>query len=442
MKVVIFGAGYVGCVSAACLAKLGHEIVAVDVNPAKIEALNAGRSPLLENGLEDLIVAGVRSKRLSGTCDSSKQVLDADVAMICVPTPSSSGGTTDLRPLRRVLEQLSQATRDRDRPLPVAIRSTVRATTLRALAAQISFPTERLPLVIHPEFLREATAIADFFHPPYLVAGGDDPRPVQTVLSLYEGIDARRFEVDMETASLVKYASNAFHALKIAFANEMATVSDLEGADPLTVMELLRSDTILNVSAAYLRPGFAFGGSCLPKDLRALVAVGASAHEPLPLLSAILPSNQCRIQQGVDLVLARRPCRLAVVGLSFKSGTDDLRESPYVALAERLLGKGFELRIYDPDLDPSTLIGANRAYIDEHLPHLGRLLVSTHEEALDGAAGVILCKPVLSEMVLRSLVAFGVDIYDLEYTTRKVAPGLAAVQFIGPRTDERAIAGL
>ena len=440
MRVVIFGAGYVGCVSAACLAKLGHEIVAVDVNPAKIEALNAGQSPLLEHGLDELIAEGVRSKRLRGTSDLGMHGLDADLAMVCVPTPSGPGGLTDSTPLRRVLEQLMAATRDREHTLPVAIRSTVRARTLRQLAEQISFPIARLPLVVNPEFLREASAISDFFHPPYLVAGGDDPISVKTVLSLYDGIDGLRFEVDMETASLVKYASNAFHALKIAFANEMATISALEGADPLTVMELLRSDTILNASAAYLRPGFAFGGSCLPKDLRALVAVGRSSHEPLPLLSAILSSNQCRIDQATNLVLALRPCRIAMLGLSFKTGTDDLRESPYVELAERLLGKGFELRICDPDLDPSKLIGANRAYIDERLPHLGRLLVSGPDEALQGATAVILCKPVLSEDRLRALIASGVEVYDLEYHTRRLGSNLSPVQFIGPRTEERALA--
>lgn len=441
MRVVILGAGYVGCVSAACLAQLGHEIVAVDLNATKIEALNAGESPVLEAGLDEIIAAAVRSGRLRGASDIGTQLLDADVVMVCVATPSGTGGMTDPRPLQRVLEQLMAASRSRAHALPIAVRSTIRARTLRELAEKMFFPLQRLPMVVNPEFLREASAVKDFFHPPYLIAGGDDAWAVARVMALYEGIDAQRFEVDMETASLVKYASNAFHALKIAFANEIATVSDLEGADPVTVMELMRRDNLLNISPAYLRPGFAFGGSCLSKDLRALVALGLEAHEPLHLLSGVLSSNQRRIDQAVALVLARRPCRLAVLGLSFKSGTDDLRESPYVELAERLLGKGFELRICDPDLDPAKLIGANRAYVQEHLPHLGRLLVSTPDEALDGAAGVILGKNVLSEPRLQALIESGVEIYDLEYHSRtlyRTRP--SAIRLIGPRVEEPMLA--
>jgi len=396
MKVVMFGAGYVGCVTAACLAHLGHDIVAVDPNTSKIDALNAGQSPILESGLGQMIAAGVSSKRLRGLYVVGDELLDADVVIVCVPTPSATGGTTDRRPLERVLEQVIVGGRGRDQKLPIAVRSTIRAKSLRELTSRISLSTELFPVVINPEFLRETTAVEDFMHPPYLIAGGDDLIAVKHVLSLYDGVTAERFELDMESAALVKYASNAFHGLKIAFANEIATLCDLEGADPLRVMEVMRSDTILNVSPAYLRPGFAFGGSCLSKDLRALVALGVASHEPLHLLSAILTSNRARLDQAIALILQRRPGRLAVLGLSFKTGTDDLRESPYVELAERLLGKGFDLRIWDPDLDPAKLIGGNRVYVEEHLPHLGRLLVSTSNQALEGAAGVILCKRVLS----------------------------------------------
>jgi len=437
MKVVIFGAGYVGCVSAACLAQLGHQVVAIDPNATKIEALNAGQSPVLETGLDELIAAGVRSERLRGTRQIGRELEDADIAMLCVPTPSGTGGGADLRPLTRVLEELVAGSQSREEPLPVAVRSTVPARSLRQVAEGISLPKGRLPLVINPEFLRETTAVRDFCHPPYIIAGGDDPVAVKKVLALYDGIEAPRFEVDMETASLVKYASNAFHALKVAFANEIATVSAVEGADPLVVMELVRADSLLNISPAYLRPGFAFGGSCLPKDLRALVALGQVSHEPLPLLSAILVSNHRRIEQALELLLAGRPRRLAVFGLSFKTGTDDLRESPYVELAERLLGKGFELRIYDPDLDPTKLIGANRVYIEDHLPHLGRLLVSTPEEAVDGAKGVVLCKRVLSGERLRALAESGLEIYDLEYHTPGLGRPFPTVRLLGPPPDSR-----
>ena len=436
MKVVVIGAGYVGSVSAACLAQLGHVVVAVDPNGAKIDALNAGQSPVLEPGLAEMIAAGVSSGRLRGTQRVGTEVVDADVALICVPTPSGPGGTTDCEALRKVLEQLKAYSRDREQPLPLAVRSTVRATVLRQLAEVAQFPTDRFPMVVNPEFLRETTAISDFFRPPYLIAGGDDRSAVDSVLSIYESIEAPRFAMDMETASLVKYASNAFHAAKIAFANEIATICEWEGADPVTVMDVFRTDTLLNVSPAYLRPGFAFGGSCLGKDLRALIGLGMMRQQPLHLLSGVLSSNRVRIDQVAALVLSRSARRLAVLGLSFKCGTDDLRESPYVELAERLLANGCDLRIWDPDLDPVKLVGANKVFAETHLPRLSGLLVPTLDEALAGASGVILCKSVLSREGLDALIESGVEIFDIEYHARRLCNRPEAVHPIAPQAVE------
>jgi GDP-mannose 6-dehydrogenase len=268
--------------------------------------------------------------------------------------------------------------------------------------------------VANPEFLRETNAIADFFHPPFIVVGGGDADAVEQVLQLYQGIDAPRQRLDLESALLVKYACNAYHALKIAFANEVATVAELSGADALLVMDLVGQDKLLNLSPAYLRPGFAFGGSCLPKDLRALTAWGRSVHEPLPLLAGVLASNQRRIEQALERIVAASGRAVAVFGLSFKAGSDDLRESPYVELVERLLGKGFAVRIYDPDVDPSKMVGSNLAYINVHLPHLARWLVATPEQALQGADAVLLCKKLLSKAQLVSLIQAGMAVHDIE----------------------------
>jgi GDP-mannose 6-dehydrogenase len=422
MNIVVLGAGYVGCVSAACFARLGHRVIAVDVEPSKIDALRGGHSPILEPDLDELIGEVVASGRLTGTVEADLAIAAADAVMICVGTPSQRNGSLDTRAMTRVLETIVRASRERRHKLPVAIRSTIVAPVLRQLVAQCIPDEEESPIriVSNPEFLRETSAIADFFHPPFVLAGGDDAEAVNVVLAMYEGVDGPRHRVSLETASVVKYACNAFHALKISFANEMASFSSVVGADPLEVMRLVRQDKVLNISPAYLKPGFAFGGSCLPKDLRALTAVASAEHEPLPLLSSILPSNQRRIEQVLETIVAAGPRRLAMLGLSFKLGSDDMRESPYVELAERLIGKGFELRIFDPDIEPERLLGSNRAFACAHLPHISRLLVSTPGDALARADAVILCKRVLAGETLRALMNPDAAIFDLEYHAREL----------------------
>ncbi len=419
MKVIIYGAGYVGCVTGACLAKMGHEAVLVDVMESKVASVRRGQSPVLEPGLDELVAEGVAKGGLKAELAGSggeALVLEADMAIICIGTPSRPNGLVDTRALRRVFQSIACGAAERVSPLTVMVRSTSLAPTLRRILDETQ-PAEgvaKLQLVMSPELLRETTAIADFFHPPMLVVGGDDPEVVEYAMSLYDGIQAPRHKVSLETASMLKYACNAFHALKIAFANEIDTLATLIGADGRDVMNLLVQDKVLNISRAYLRPGFAFGGSCLPKDLRALEALARENHQPLPLLSSVLPSNRQRVEQALQIILSGPARRLGLIGLSFKKGSDDLRDSPYVELAERLLGKGFEVRIYDPDLDPNGLVGANKAQAMEKLPHLARILVGSAEEACANAEAVILCKHLLEWETVRRLEFEGVVIYDLD----------------------------
>jgi GDP-mannose 6-dehydrogenase len=427
MKVIIYGAGYVGCVTGACFARMGHLVVIIDVIQSKVESLRAGRSPILEPDLEDLIAEGVANGRLKAemaVASGDAGLLEADVAVVCTGTPAQRNGLVDTRALRRVFQSIASGAARRVSPLTVIVRSTALAPMLREILAEAQ-PCQganKLRLVVNPEFLRETTAISDFFNPPLLVVGGDDPTAVAHALSLFKGIQAPRHKVSLETASMLKYTCNAFHALKIAFANEIDTLAAMIGADGRDVMNLMVQDTILNISPAYLRPGFAFGGSCLPKDLRALEALARENHQPLPLLSSVLPSTRQRMEQALETILSRPARRLGFIGLSFKMGSDDLRDSPYVELVERLLGKGFEIAIYDSDLDPKRLVGANMAHVMERLPHLARILVNSPEEACVHAEAVVVCKRLLNLEALRALVPDGVVIYDLNRMVTSARP--------------------
>ncbi len=427
MRIVVFGGGYVGCVTAACLAKMGHDVTIIDVVPSKVEAVRTGHSPILETGLDELIREGVAAGRLHASLaeeEGERRLVEANMAVICIGTPSRPNGVMDTRALTRVFESIAAGVEERKEPLTVVVRSTALAPILRQILAEAEprESVEKLRLVMNPELLRETTAISDFFNPPMLVVGGDDPHAVDHAMSLYEGIQAPRFKVGLETASMLKYSCNAFHALKIAFANEIDTLASLIGADGKEVMNLLIQDKVLNISPAYLRPGFAFGGSCLPKDLRALEALARANHQPVPLLSSVLPSNAQRIDQAFQLLLSGQARRLAFIGLSFKKGSDDLRESPYVELAERLLGKGFDLQIYDSDLDPERLVGANMAHAMEKLPHLARILVGSPEQACAAAEAVVVCKRLLEPDFLKTLSSRGVLIHDVERMASEARP--------------------
>jgi len=396
VKVAVLGLGYVGCVTAACLAARGNAVVGVDADRGKVDDLRRGNSPIVEPGLDALIREQVESGRLTATPDLGEALAGADVALVCVGTPSRSNGGLDLSHVRRVCEQLGAHIGSSPRRVVVAVRSTVlpgsvAATVVPALEsssgrrAGIDFG-----VAMCPEFLRETTAIGDFFDPPFTVVGASDDWVHGILRELFSFLDAPVHEVDLSTAECVKYASNAWHATKVAFANEIARTCAGSGVDPRVVMDLFAQDNQLNISARYLRPGFAFGGSCLPKDVRALVHLAREVDAQAPLLEAVLESNRRHVERAVSMVLEAGVQDVALLGLSFKAGTDDLRESPYVTVAETLLGKGVRLRIFDPSLEPARLIGANRHYMSDHLPHLASLLVDDAEAALREADAVVL----------------------------------------------------
>jgi GDP-mannose 6-dehydrogenase len=387
----VFGLGYVGSVSAAALARIGHDVVGVDSNSAKVDIVTSGSAPVLEPGLADLVREQVGARRLTATTDGESAVMDADVVLVCVGTPSRSNGSTATDALERVADTIGRGLRQRSRAgrRTVVVRSTSLPGTTEDVVAPIIERASGLTagdgfgLAMNPEFLREGVSLEDFFAPPKTVIGQIDDASGDALVALYEAIPGPVYRVPIRIAEMVKYADNAFHATKIAFANEIGALAKALGLDSHPVMEIFCADTKLNISPAYLKPGFAFGGSCLPKDLRALVHAGRRLDLTLPLLESVLTSNERHLQRVVDAIVESGLRRVGLFGLSFKPGTDDLRESPLVELAERLLGKGFDIRIYDPAVALSRLVGANRDYVEQHIPHLSRLLASSAEEALE-----------------------------------------------------------
>ncbi len=376
----IFGLGYVGSVSAACFAQRGHRVVGVDVEQAKLDLVRQGQSTIVEESIGDLTRQATTSGMLRVTDDARAAVHATDVSLVCVGSPSESSGAVDTTYLVAVTRQLGDALRDKDARHTVVYRSTMPPGSCEELL--IPLLEERsgkragldFGVAVNPEFLREGTSVRDFFAPPKTVIGTDDPGAADVVAALYEGLPGPVFRLPFAVAELVKYVDNSFHALKVDFANEVGTLCGVLGIDSYDLMDVFLSDTKLNVSAAYLRPGFAFGGSCLPKDVRALLHFARQHDVDLPLLFSILPSNQSHAERALARVIELGRRRVGLFGLAFKGGTDDLRESPMVDLAERLIGKGFHVRIYDPNVSLSRLLGANRSFIDERLPHLAELL--------------------------------------------------------------------
>jgi GDP-mannose 6-dehydrogenase len=387
MRVSVFGLGYVGCVTAACLARAGHRVIGVDINPGKVAMVNSGTSPLVEPGLGELLAEVTAAGRLRSSTAVEEAVAESELALICVGTPSRDNGQLDVEAVRRVAERVGHCLRCQPKTYTVVLRSTVLPGTTEsmlvpALRGSDAPHLQNLTVAVNPEFLREGSALQDFAQPPLTLVGADAPHAVSLLRELYAGVDAPFVETSIRSAEMAKYVSNAFHALKIAFANEIGDVCETLGADVNEVMRVFLMDRKLNVSEAYLRPGFAFGGSCLPKDLRALTYAARSADLAVPLLSQILPSNDRQIQQGVGRVLATRRRRVGVLGLAFKPGTDDLRESPMVLLVETLIGKGCDVRILDRGVSIARLGGANRRYIEEEIPHIASLMCDTPEELL------------------------------------------------------------
>ena len=392
MKVAIFGLGYVGTVTAACLAANDHEVWGVDPDELKVMAISAETSPVVEPGLQAMVAQSVASGKLHATTDPAEALELADVSILCVGTPSASSGETDLTYIYRVVEDLVQSLTESSSARTfhaVVIRSTVPPGTVEDVSAilQAAFQDSGtdVGVAMCPEFLREGSGIADFFAPPFTVIGASDLRTIDTVSQLFSFLESPTRVVHPRTAESLKYACNAFHATKISFVSDMGRIFSRLGVDTREVMELFCEDTSLNISAKYLRPGFAFGGSCLPKDLRSLLYLARTESVDMPLLSGVLASNRVSIDEAIDRVVAGDGNRVALFGLSFKPGSDDLRESPYVDLAETLLGKGYAVQIHDPVLNPASLVGANRQYVESRLPHLRRILTDSPQEAIANA---------------------------------------------------------
>ena len=395
MRLSIFGLGYVGCVSAACFAKEGHEVLGCDVNPTKVEIINGGRSPIVESGVGELIGEMVGAGRLRATTDAAEAVAASEVSLVCVGTPSQSNGSLDLTYVKRVCKEIGAALEGRGGRHTVVMRSTMLPGTIEsvvvpALEVYSGKKAGRdFGVAVNPEFLREGSSLKDFYAPPFTLVGADDEDTGALLRRLYSGIDAPSFVTSTKAAEMVKYACNCFHALKVSFANEIGNVCKGLGIDSHEVMNVFCRDTKLNLSPYYLKPGFAFGGSCLPKDLRAITYKAKELDVDVPLLAATLQSNRRQIERAVEMVLATGSKKIGVLGFSFKAGTDDLRESPMVALIETLIGKGMQLAIYDRDVSLARLFGANKEYIEREIPHVSRLMRASVGEVLEHAEVVI-----------------------------------------------------
>jgi GDP-mannose 6-dehydrogenase len=389
MKISVFGIGYVGCVSAACFAKEGHTVIGVDVSANKVEIINAGESPIVESGIGPLLKEVVKSNRLTATTDSKAAVHDSEVSLVCVGTPSNPNGSLDLRYVTRVCEEIGAALKDKNAHHTVVIRSTMLPGTIENVVIPTleKYSEKRTGIdfgvCINPEFLREGSSLKDFYAPPFTLIGADDADTTAIVRALYSGIDAPVIATSVKTAEMVKYVCNCFHALKVSFANEVGNICKALGVDSHEVMDIFCQDTKLNLSSYYLKPGFAFGGSCLPKDLRAINYKAKQVDVDVPVLSSILPSNRQQIERAVEMVLATGKKRVGIFGFSFKAGTDDLRESPMVTLIETLIGKGLQLNIYDRDVSLARLFGANKEYIERQIPHIAQLMRTSIEEVLE-----------------------------------------------------------
>jgi len=392
----VFGLGYVGCVSSACFAKEGHRVIGVDVSRPKVDMINGGRATIVESGIGELVAEMVAAGRLTATTSSAEAVRDSDVSLICVGTPSRSNGSIDLQYVERVCQEIGAAIKTKPTRHTVVVRSTVLPGTIQKIVipALESSSGKRVGkdfgVCMNPEFLREGTSIRDFYDPPFTLIGTDDQQAADVVAALYAGLDARVHVTSTGVAEMIKYTCNCFHGLKVGFANEVGNICKVFGVDSHEVMRIFCLDTKLNLSPAYLRPGFAFGGSCLPKDLRAITYHARANDVETPILSATLDSNQRQIERAYDMVRAAGSRNIGILGLAFKAGTDDLRESPMVSVVEMLIGKGANLAIYDRDVSEARLIGANREYIEHEIPHIWSLMRSTVDEVIDSAEVIVI----------------------------------------------------
>ena len=396
MKISIFGLGYVGAVSAGLLGRDGHNVIGVDPYQPKLDLINAGKTPVIEKDIGDIIAAAVKATRLRATRDAHEAVHASEISLICVGTPSLPNGSLDLKYVRAVCEEIGQALRTKDDYHVVVARSTMLPGSMRTTVIPTleEYSGKRAGVEFgvcnNPEFLREGTAVYDYDNPPKTVIGETDTRAGDVLAHLYRDLDAPLIRTTIETAEMVKYADNAWHALKIGFANEIGNISKALGIDGHEVMGIFCKDTKLNLSSYYMKPGFAFGGSCLPKDVRALTHRARTLDVDTPLLNAIMPSNLLQIERGLSMITSKGNNRVGVLGFSFKAGTDDLRESPVVEVIERLIGKGYDLRLYDKNVKIASLVGANKDYILNKIPHISKLMVDSIDDVVAHAETLVI----------------------------------------------------
>lgn len=414
-RVAVLGLGYVGCVTAACLARLGHRVMGVDRDEFKVKSVRAGEAPFYEPGLAQMVRETVAAGRLSASTNIAEGLAETDIVLICVGTPSAKNGNLGLDQLRRVVEEMAGLLAVRSRPLTIAVRSTVYPGTCEEIVMAALSACRQVSVVANPEFLREGTAVKDFMEPSLLVVGGVDEEAMKHVAGLYTRLPVEPCLVSLRTAELIKYASNAYHAVKIAFANEIGTLAANLGIDGSEVMDTLCRDTVLNISAAYLKPGFAFGGSCLPKDLRALAYRASRLDLKLPLLESVLPSNERHLDRALQILMDLPARRLGFFGLAFKENTDDLRESPVVALLEELIGKGRTVRVFDSQILPDRIYGSNQRYLLAAIPHIGKLFDSSLEKMLAWADYVVIAQKPSPECA-RLIAESGLPVLDLVNT--------------------------
>jgi GDP-mannose 6-dehydrogenase len=427
LSISVFGLGYVGSVSAACFASMGHRVIGVDINPAKVEMLESGRSPIVEAGMSELVAEGNRACRLHATVDTIAAVLESDISFVCVGTPSLRSGKLDLSHIEKVAREIGAALKQKKSAHTFVLRSTVLPGSTESVVLPILEQESHrrvgidFTVAYNPEFMREGSAVADFLQPPYTILGAQDSSHLAALRELYRQTPGRVFETSIAVAEMAKYLSNAFHAVKVTFANEVGTLCKHLGVDAQAVTEVFTSDTRLNVSPAYLSPGFAFGGSCLPKDVRALIHKARELDIKLPMLESLLPSNSEHLERAVEAVMRTRKRKIVQLGLSFKAGTDDLRESPHVQLVKRLLGEGYEVKVWDQDVSLGRLAGSNRQYIEEVIPHIGSLLSADLEDVLKwGEVVIVGNKSAKKEELSRHLRQdqIVIDLVNLDKTRR------------------------
>jgi GDP-mannose 6-dehydrogenase len=429
-RISVFGLGYVGTVTAACLAQKGHPVIGVDMNAAKVQTLHSGQSPIVEAGLADLVSAGHRAGTLTATTDAATAVLQSHLSFLCVGTPSLRNGKLDLGHLEPVCREIGETLRRKQSFHLIVLRSTVLPGTAETIVipalekASGKVMGRDFGVCVNPEFMREATAIADFMEPSITVIGANDPAHSQLLREVYAWVPGRIFETSFRSAEMVKYVCNSWHAVKVSFANEVGALAKELHVDAEAVTEIFTADTKLNVSARYLSPGFAFGGSCLPKDVRALNYRGKELDLELPLLSSVLASNESHLERAVAMVLTAGKKKIAVLGLSFKAATDDLRESPQVELVKRLIGEGREIQIWDDNVSLGRLIGSNRQYIEQAIPHIGSLLNSDLKQVLNAAEIVVLATRGIDRDTLNSSLRpdqIVIDLVNFEKSRRPTA---------------------